>query len=233
MLTDELISAYLDGNTTEAETLQIIEAMQCDVRLQEFMQMSEDIENELHIGSSHRSDGSCRQAKDIPMTAMAASDGYANLCDIQCENFIMQRKGISFSDKTLADEAKKNEWLYSEGVPLYNIGRLLESMNFKVERRFNCNLSDIDKALDEGNDIIAVVDGGELTGDRDAERLEDILVGEIPDHAVVVTAHDRQEATVEIYDPQSSNEHDTYPEEQFLDAWADSCNYLITVSSVF
>lgn len=228
MLTDELISAYMEGNTNEAETMMVIETMQCDSRLREFMQMSEDIDNELYSGHSCKADGNYRQTKDIPMTAVAASDGDKNLCDIQCEHFIMQRKGIEISDKMLAEEATKNEWLYSEGTPLYNIGRLLASMNFRVERRFHCSLSDIDEALKNRQDIIVIVDGGELTGNREAEKLEDILVGEIPDHAVVVTAHDAEKGTVSVYDPQSLRECDTYSEEQFLDAWADSCSYLVT-----
>lgn len=73
MLTDELISAYMDGNTSEAETIQVIEAMQCDSRLREFMQMSEGIDSELYDEYSCKADGSYRQTKDIPMTAVAAS----------------------------------------------------------------------------------------------------------------------------------------------------------------
>ena len=36
---------------------------------------------------------------------------------------------------------------------------------------------------------------------------------------------------VEVYDPQSKNERDTYPTEQFLDAWEDSGRYLVVVES--
>ncbi|MCM1312778.1 MAG: hypothetical protein NC206_06545 [Bacteroides sp.] len=228
MLTDELISAYMDGNADEAEAMQVIEAMHCDARLREFMEMSQEIDEALYSEYSCKADGSYRLTKDIPMTAVAASDGGSNLCDIQCEHFIMQRKGIHVSDKILAEEAEKNEWLHSEGTPLYHIGRLLKLMNFHVDSRFHCSLSDIDSALEKGHDIIAVVDGGELVGDREKEKFEDMFIGEIPDHAVVVTGHDREKGTVEVHDPQSQSEYNVYPEEQFLDAWADSCNYLVT-----
>lgn len=59
----------------------------------------------------------------------------------------------------------------------------------------------------EGNQVMAAVDGGELIGDPLEERLEDILVGGIVDHCVVVLsiAH-------------------------FMDAWKDSDYYCVIIS---
>jgi len=99
-----------------------------------------------------------------------------------------------------------------------------------INKSFDHSLEDLRVALDEGKDVIAIVDGGELVGDRKAEILEDIFVGEIPDHAVVVTRVDLDKDEVELFDPQSQNESDTYTTEQFLDAWEDSCKYAVLVS---
>ncbi len=98
-----------------------------------------------------------------------------------------------------------------------------------MTKEFDYSIDDIDRLLREGKDVIAVVDGGELVGDRNMERMEDKYIGEIPDHAIVVTQVDLEQQTVEVYDPQSENERDTYPMEQFLDAWEDSGRYLVVV----
>ncbi len=224
-LSDELVAAYMDGNTCAEETMLVIDRMKCDQLLQEFMEMSESVDADLEL----QLNGRTHLASDIPMTAMAATATGGNLCDIQCEDFILKRHDIHFSNTVLEEEARRNEWLLTEGTPLYNIGRLLESMNFKVERKFHSTIEDISCALNEDADMIAIVDGGELIGDREKEIEEDRLIGEIPDHAVVVVGFDKVNEMVEIHDPQSENEYDKYPLEQFLDAWADSCHYLITI----
>ena len=73
------------------------------------------------------------------------------------------------------------------------------------------------------------VDGGELLGDRWMEMMEDIFDGEKPDHTVVVLGYDKELNTVTVYDPNSDNDTDSYPIEQFMDAWNDSNNYFVTV----
>ena len=89
----------------------------------------------------------------------------------------------------------------------------------------------IANALEAKEYLIAAVDSGELTGDMAFEAQEDITVGEIPDHTVVVLSYNDQEKTITIYDPGSPNAEDTYPIEQFIDAWNDSKNYLVTINT--
>ena len=67
-------------------------------------------------------------------------------------------------------------------------------------------------------------------GNRAEETMEDILVGQIPDHTVVVLSIDTAKSSITIYDPNSINNEDTYAIEQFKDAWDDSKNYLVTIS---
>ena len=52
--------------------------------------------------------------------------------------------------------------------------------------------------------------------------------GEQPDHTVVVLSCDMDSGTISVYDPNSSNETDCYPLTQFMDAWNDSKNYMVT-----
>ena len=74
------------------------------------------------------------------------------------------------------------------------------------------------------------LDGGELLGDKFTELKEDILVGQIPDHSVVVLSVDISNGTVTVYDPNSLNQEDTYPVRAFENAWNDSKNYMVAVS---
>ena len=70
-----------------------------------------------------------------------------------------------------------------------------------------------------------------MLGDRTYEIAEDILLGKMPDHTVVVLSVDPDDKSVAIYDPNSPNPKDIYPLAQFEDAWNDSKNYLVTITS--
>ena len=74
------------------------------------------------------------------MTAMAAKQKENYLCDIECEEFILHQFGIETTHKTLLDEAYRNCWLKDKGMPLYNIGRLLEKNNLSVSRRYDSTI---------------------------------------------------------------------------------------------
>ena len=80
------------------------------------------------------------------------------------------------------------------------------------------------KALDEGKQVIAAVDGGELIGDPVEERIEDVFVGEIVDHCVVVLAVDIDMDEVALFDPAFGPIPLSVSIAHFMDAWADS-NY--------
>ncbi|MBQ2586843.1 MAG: hypothetical protein II570_07960, partial [Bacteroidaceae bacterium] len=139
-------------------------------------------------------------------------------------------RGIKFVADELVELAKKKHWLREGGTRIGDVGNTLETVGLTIDKSFDHSLEDLKKALDEGKDVIAIVDGGELIGDRKAEILEDIFIGEIPDHAVVVTHVDIEKDEIEVFDPQSHNEKDCYTTEQFLDAWEDSCRYAVLIS---
>ena len=88
-----------------------------------------------------------------------------------------------------------------------------------VTRQYNASINDIANALNEDECIIVAVDGGELLGNRAEEKIEDLLIGQIPDHTVVVLSLNEKSNTITLFDPNSSNAADTYPIEQFKDAW--------------
>lgn len=107
----------------------------------------------------------------------------------------------------------------------------MESKGIVVARQYNASIEDIVNAINENNSVIVAVDGGELLGNRAEEIVEDIVIGQIPDHTVVVLSLNSEDETITIYDPNSSNVEDTYPIEQFKDAWNYSRNYLVTTTA--
>ena len=145
---------------------------------------------------------------------------YCNRCGISCDD------DISLSPIALSKAVAKED-----GMPLsHNIGRCLESFGIKVLRRFDCDFEDITQALAQGNNLMAVVDGGELNGNETTEYFEDVFEGGKPDHVVVVLDCNMSEGTITIFDPDSASPQDRYTLARFADAWADSKNYLIITS---
>ena len=227
-ITDELVASFLDGNTTAEQTLAVLEAARHDADLRMLLEISHRVDDDMvfSITGRHIYD----RLSLTPEEALAASDITThNLCAVQCEAYILEQYDESISCDTLAEQARSNNWITPEGMPIANIGKLLELQGFSVSRKYLASIKDVEKALTDGNRVIAVIDGGELVGDPEQEALEDVLVGEIPDHAVVVTALDPIRKLITIYDPQTIPVLDEYPLERFMDAWEDSRRYVVEI----
>ena len=217
----EVLAAFLDGNATPEESRYIMESLSDDPQLREILKISQAVDDELGL--------SMESMEILPMTAMAANCEEGSLCCLECEKFILRKMGIEYDDTALLQDAVRYGWLKNEGTALHNMGRHLENKGLIVTRRYKCTFDDIRSALAEGLYVIAAVDGGELTGDPIAELKEDVLFGQIPDHAVVVLTCDEACGRVTLFDPHSPDQESVYPIWQFKDAWADSKNYLVTV----
>ena len=225
-LTDVEIATYLDGNASPQLILRVQEEARQNPALAGLLRRSQEIDEE--VGRLLREG----KLKSLPLTAMAATDpSEASTCGLRCEEFVMARRGLVFDESQIFSISREQGWLQKGGTRIGDLGNVLQKAGLRVTKQFDYTFDDLRRLLDEGKDVIAVVDGGELVGDRDTERLEDKFIGEIPDHAVVVTRVDDAADTVEVFDPQSENERDTYPREQFADAWEDSGCYLVVVES--
>ncbi len=218
----EVLAAFLEGNATAQESKEIFQTLSEDAELRELLHISQSVDAELGLTS--------QDCEFIPMTAMAASCDEGNYCCLECEKYILKNLGITFDERQLLDNALQNKWVKEQGTALHNVGRHLESKGLIVTRRYKCTIKDITDALNAGEYVIAAVDGGELLGNRIEEIKEDILIGQISDHTVVVLSCNDKNKTVTIYDPASSKAEDTYSMEQFKDAWDDSKNYLATAT---
>ena len=221
-ISDEVIAAFLDGQSSTQETLGILESLSVDPELRELLRISQVVDAELGLN--------IEDCEFLPMTAMAASFNEDALCCLECEKYILSLYGIPYSEDQVMDEAVQNGWFKENGTALHNVGRHLEAHGLIVTRRYKSSVADLVQALKDDEKVIVAVDGGELLGDREQEIMEDIIVGKIPDHTVVVLSIDEDCRTIRIYDPNSLNSEDEYPLEIFEDAWDDSMNYMVSVS---
>lgn len=221
-ISPEVLAAFLDGNATAQESEEILGAIAEDAELRELMHISQSLDSELGLIP--------QECEFIPMTAMAATCNEENYCSLECEKYILRRFNIEFDEEQLFQNAIQNGWQKEEGTALHNVGRHLESNGLVVTRRYKATINDIAQALYEKECVIVAVDGEELVGNRIEEAIEDIVIGHMPDHTVVVLSLDEKSETIILFDPNSLNTEDTYPIEQFKDAWNDSQNYLVTIT---
>jgi hypothetical protein len=222
-LSAELIAAYLDGNATAAECRQVLETLKHDEQLRELLQVSLHVDAEMGL--------LLQRTNHLPIAAMAANCEEGNVCCLECEKFILRQHGIDYDEQQLLDNAIRQGWLKENGTALHNVGRHLEQAGLIAVRQYESSIQDIISALQRGDNVIVAVDGGELLGDIQLERMEDVYMGTWPDHTVVVVDCNLETDTITIFDPNSPNPTDTYGLSQFANAWADSKNYLVTIKN--
>lgn len=222
-ISDELLAAVLDGNASAAETMRVMDASRHNPQLKELLSISAKMELEEEMEGEGHQTLTLNPQRDValyPVMALAARSE-SNLCDIDCERYILRRMGLAASTTAMAKESKRNYWLRDKGTPVFNIGRLLELQGISVVRQFDATLEDLRSALINNGSVIVVVNGGLLlSGKRD----EECPVS--PDHAVVVTDYDPEMEFVVVHDPQSKQMMDCIPAERFLMSWQDSKCYM-------
>src|SRR5574344_415782 len=211
-ISDEQLAAFLDGNTNAKETMRILSALKSDPLLQETVMTSAMVDTMLGNDDD--------LSTVLPMERMAAQEKN-NLCDFECEKWILESLKVSFDESELSDTAVKNHWLKKEGTPLFHVGRLLERNGLVVQRRYNSTITDVIDAVYKKGRVIIVVNDGHLKNEK--TRPSDSF------HSVVVVGIDRQDDTVRVYDPATGNDVDTYPFLGFLEAWEASNCYCVTV----
>lgn len=218
-ISDELLSAFLDGNTSAEDTMRILNIAENNKELQEIIRISSEVDSDM-AGTA------CIQ-QPIPMMALAARKKENYLCDIECEEFILHQFGIETMHKSLLDEAYRNCWLKDKGMPLYNIGRLLEKNHLSVSRRYDCTIEDIERLLATENQLIAVVDGCILDVSNESTDHAD----KAPNHAVAISSLNMESNKVTLYNPNTEEGLATYDVSSFCEAWKKSNNYLVVVNT--
>ena len=215
-ISDELLAAYLDGNTSKEETMQILEALKEDKELQEVLDIALKTEEE---NSVQQPINATFSVETIPMLQKAALSG-ENICAVLCEIFILHRRQLPYDEKWLLNTARRKDWLRPEGTPLYCLGNLLAYSGMFVSRKYNSTINDIKHAIQMDNDIVVGVD-------REKLYAEDVDLEDLTNHAVVVTHIDND--TVTVFDPYKEPYISNVPLSDFCNAWKESNNYMIQV----
>ena len=214
-ISDELLAAFLDGNTNAEDTMRVLNAAEQDMELQEIIRIASEVDEDMAITI---------KPTIIPMTAMAAKKKETYLCDIECEEFVLHQFGIEVTHKSLLDTAYKNCWLKDKGMPLYNIGRLLEKNNLPVSRRYNSTIEEVVRLLSARNQLIAVVDDT-LLGNAQSSA------NQHPNHAVAISSISVETDEIILFNPNTDEELTKYSISSFMEAWRQSNNYLVVVNT--
>lgn len=209
LISDELLAAYLDGNTNEEETKQVLRAIKHDKQLQEILNVALQTEDKASLIPL--------QSEVLPMLQMAALSG-ENICAVLCELFILQRHHIPYNEEELVNTAKHEGWLKPQGTPLYCIGNLMELKGLKVERKYDTTISDLRFAIENDDDVVVGVDREKLYADENDPE-------DLTNHAIVVTAINNDGVT--IFDPYKKPEIINIPLPEFMDAWKESRFYMV------
>ena len=206
-ISDELLAAYLEGNTNEVETLEVLNALKANPELQEMLYIALQVEDET------------AQIVELPMMQVAALSG-ENICAVRCEMYILHRRRILYDEEWLLNTARRKDWLKSDGTPLYCLGNLLACLGMLVSRKYNSTIDDIKHALDLDNDVVVGVD-------REKLYAEGVDLEDLTNHAVVVTHIEGDYVTV--FDPYEEPYISRILMSDFLPAWKESHNYMIQI----
>lgn len=152
------------------------------------------------------------------------------LCAIRCEQYVLDMFGIHKSISELKQISEDKGWLKESGIAIENLNKLPKLFGLSV-RTYKSDLKRICAAIDSGKQVLVAVDGGELIGNPFEEKMEDIFIGEIADHCVVVLNYDAEEDKVMLFNPAFGDIPLTVATKTFLDAWHDSDNYTIEISN--
>lgn len=158
----------------------------------------------------------------LPIERFAAKND-SNDCVIRCEQFILEKYGISRSLTELKTDAEVEGWRVNEGTPLYNIGRLIENSETPEGVRFSLArftrdsmkwqpIEQLSYELETGCHVILAVSQG----------------GEEADHAIVVT--DITAETVEVFNPGRGYSITTLTHSELMEQWESSHYYMVSIT---
>ena len=95
----ESLAAFLDGNATAEETRAILRNLAEDDELSELMRISQSVDNELAATQPF--------ANIIPMAALAATCSDSACCCLECEKYILRKRGIDHDAQQLLSDARQ------------------------------------------------------------------------------------------------------------------------------
>lgn len=151
---------------------------------------------------------------------------YPDTCAFQSQALILKEYGFDVQQEDLVQIAKEQGW-YVEGygTPVDKVGKMLEHFGVDTSITEGNNIFNLTNELAQGHRVLVTVDSGELWSPGMGEKLEDLILGQRQDHALLVVGVDTSNPSdikVIVTDPGNGNTQYAYSEEQFLNAWKDS-----------
>ena len=151
---------------------------------------------------------------------------YPDTCAFQSQAIILREYGFDVKQEDLMQIAKEQGW-YVEGygTPEDKVGKLLEYYGLDTSITEGNNIFNLANELAQGHRVLVTVDSGELWSPGLREKMEDLLIGEQADHALLVVGVDTSnpsDVKVIVTDPGNGNTQYAYSEKEFMDAWKDS-----------
>lgn len=224
-ITDTLIKAYLNDETTIEEDAALLVALKKEPSLKGVIA---SIREEMTLVHEQDDEGS-DEAVVIPMTSRFflpltryAATALNNECVLLCEQraVLLLNKSATLDEMRTAGTA--HGWLKETGVRVADIGQMLRVQGLSVARKFDCRLEDIKNELQAGCVVIAVVNSKVLQGL--AEHGE-------PDHAVLVEDIELNKKTnrqvAVLFNP--GHDQFMYDVADFVRAWQCSACFMVSV----
>lgn len=249
-ISDELLAAYLDGNTSPIENLFVESCISNDAEILEAsdilsdMTMFSQIDNFSDVFSDFGlSDifsqpisietNTYNEVMDTNGMVPDIQQQYPDSCAIKSQQIILNEFGIDVNEDQLVQFSYEQGWYNADGTGTAagDVGNLLETANIPVTRQEDANVFNLVSELSQGHKVIVGVDSEELWGNKFMAWLKDFFMGDTPDHALVVAGIDTSDPNnvmVIVDDPGSGEYHKAYPLDQFMDAWSDAQCYMVS-----
>ena len=249
-ISDELLAAYLDGNTSPIENLFVESCISNDAEILEAsdilsdMTMFSQIDNFNDVFSDFGlSDifsqpisietNTYNEVMDTNGMVPDIQQQYPDSCAIKSQQIILNEFGIDVNEDQLVQFSYEQGWYNADGTGTAagDVGNLLETANIPVTRQEDANVFNLVSELSQGHKVIVGVDSEELWGNKFMAWLKDFFMGDTPDHALVVAGIDTSDPNnvmVIVDDPGSGEYHKAYPLDQFMDAWSDAQCYMVS-----
>lgn len=249
-ISDELLAAYIDGNTSPIENLIVESSLEHDTALMETndvlsdlnffssMDFSSDLMHDLGFGDLFSenitiSTENFNEIMDPTGMTPDVQQQYPDTCAIKSQQLILNEYGIDVNEDQLVQFSYDHGWYNGDGTGTNaeDVGNLLESANIPVTRQADANVFNLVSELSQGHKVIVGVDSGELWDNKFMGWLNDFFNGDTPDHALIVAGIDTSDPNnvmVIVDDPGTGEYHKAYPLDQFMDAWSDSECYMVS-----
>lgn|SRR5574344_1004678 len=158
---------------------------------------------------------------------------YSDTCAIKSQQIILKDFGINISEDQLIKYSTEHGWYNGNGTAMEDVGKILSDAGIPCTQTSCANAYDLANELAQGHKVIVAVDSGELWNNGVIDHAKDILIGDTPDHALIVAGLDMSDLNnpmVILTDPGTGQIAESYPLSQFMDAWSDSNNFMVSTN---